>query len=200
MRKYLLCALSVAALAATGPAAYSQGTPSMSTGGYSGGSGGYSRGTGVEVGTASTTQDSDAYTLAKRLLKKQQYAAAISPLGSALADKPTDPDILSDLGYAHRMVGQGLDGNAQSDEFKYALAYYGRAETLDPNRKDVHQNLGELYVLTHNQASAATEMKALDGLCPAGCDERDALGVVHIDMPATPERVWRALREKRAAA
>jgi carbon-monoxide dehydrogenase large subunit len=28
----------------------------------------------------------------------------------------------------------------------------------------------------------------------------DALGVVHIDMPATPERVWRALRQKEAAA
>jgi carbon-monoxide dehydrogenase large subunit len=28
----------------------------------------------------------------------------------------------------------------------------------------------------------------------------DALGVVHIDMPATPERVWRALRQKKAAA
>ncbi|MGZ5924717.1 MAG: xanthine dehydrogenase family protein molybdopterin-binding subunit, partial [Rhizomicrobium sp.] len=27
----------------------------------------------------------------------------------------------------------------------------------------------------------------------------DALGVVHIDMPATPERVWRALRQKKAA-
>ena len=28
----------------------------------------------------------------------------------------------------------------------------------------------------------------------------DALGVVHIDMPATPERVWRALQEKKSAA
>jgi carbon-monoxide dehydrogenase large subunit len=28
----------------------------------------------------------------------------------------------------------------------------------------------------------------------------DALGVVHIDMPATPERVWRALRQKQAVA
>jgi len=27
----------------------------------------------------------------------------------------------------------------------------------------------------------------------------DALGVTHIDMPATPERVWRALRDKQAA-
>jgi carbon-monoxide dehydrogenase large subunit len=27
----------------------------------------------------------------------------------------------------------------------------------------------------------------------------DALGVIHFDMPATPERVWRALREKKAA-
>ncbi|HUO90504.1 MAG TPA: xanthine dehydrogenase family protein molybdopterin-binding subunit [Rhizomicrobium sp.] len=28
----------------------------------------------------------------------------------------------------------------------------------------------------------------------------DALGVLHLDMPATPERVWRALREKKTAA
>ena len=27
----------------------------------------------------------------------------------------------------------------------------------------------------------------------------DAIGVVHIDMPATPERVWRALRARDAA-
>jgi carbon-monoxide dehydrogenase large subunit len=27
----------------------------------------------------------------------------------------------------------------------------------------------------------------------------DAIGIVHIDMPATPERVWRAIREKNAA-
>ena len=27
----------------------------------------------------------------------------------------------------------------------------------------------------------------------------DAIGIVHLDMPATPERVWRALREKDAA-
>ena len=27
----------------------------------------------------------------------------------------------------------------------------------------------------------------------------DALGILHIDMPATPERVWRAIREKSAA-
>jgi carbon-monoxide dehydrogenase large subunit len=28
----------------------------------------------------------------------------------------------------------------------------------------------------------------------------DAIGIEHLDMPATPERVWRAIREKRAAA
>jgi carbon-monoxide dehydrogenase large subunit len=36
---------------------------------------------------------------------------------------------------------------------------------------------------------------ALPSIMSAVCD---ALGVVHIDMPATPERVWRALREKTA--
>jgi carbon-monoxide dehydrogenase large subunit len=28
----------------------------------------------------------------------------------------------------------------------------------------------------------------------------DALGVLHIDMPTTPERVWRVLQEKKRAA
>ena len=28
----------------------------------------------------------------------------------------------------------------------------------------------------------------------------DALGVVHVDMPATPERIWRVIQEKKAAA
>jgi len=37
---------------------------------------------------------------------------------------------------------------------------------------------------------------ALPSVMSAVCD---ALGVVHMDMPATPERVWRALREKSAA-
>jgi carbon-monoxide dehydrogenase large subunit len=26
----------------------------------------------------------------------------------------------------------------------------------------------------------------------------DAIGIVHMDMPATPERVWRAMRQKAA--
>ncbi len=37
---------------------------------------------------------------------------------------------------------------------------------------------------------------ALPSIMSAVCD---ALGVVHIDMPATPERVWRAMKEKNAA-
>ncbi len=37
---------------------------------------------------------------------------------------------------------------------------------------------------------------ALPSVMSAVCD---AIGIVHIDMPATPERVWRALREKNAA-
>ena len=32
------------------------------------------------------------------------------------------------------------------------------------------------------------------------CDALNELGVRHIDMPATPEKVWRAIRDARAAA
>ncbi|HTW33527.1 MAG TPA: xanthine dehydrogenase family protein molybdopterin-binding subunit [Rhizomicrobium sp.] len=37
---------------------------------------------------------------------------------------------------------------------------------------------------------------ALPSVMSAVCD---AIGIVHIDMPATPERVWRAIREKKVA-
>jgi carbon-monoxide dehydrogenase large subunit len=37
---------------------------------------------------------------------------------------------------------------------------------------------------------------AMPAVISAVCD---AIGVVHLDMPATPERVWRALQEKVAA-
>jgi hypothetical protein len=164
MRKYLLSAAAIAALLTSGSIAFGMG------GGGGGGGGGGSYGNG-----GSDTRSTDEYTTAVRLIKHQQYSDAIPHLGSALAAKPSDPDILNYLGYTHRMVGQTLSGDDQAREFHYSLLYYQRALSFDANHKGVHEYLGELYLQMHDQASAQKEMATLAALCPTGCDERDAL-------------------------
>ena len=166
MSKYLFSALTMTAFLTIAAPSFAMGGGG---GGYSGSSGTY----GQSSAPSSSTGD---YAIALRLIKHQQYADAISHLGSALADKPQDPDILNYLGYTHRMVGQSLTDPSQASEFKTSLAYYQRALAIDPNHKGVHEYLGELYLQMHDSASAANEMKTLEALCPSGCDERETLG------------------------
>ena len=105
------------------------------------------------------------YDVGMRLFRHKQYAEAIPHLQFALADKPTDTDILNNLGYAKSMVG----------DYDSALYYYQRALAIDPNDKIVLQNLGELYLARNDLGSAQKELATLTTLCPSGCDERDAL-------------------------
>lgn len=113
---------------------------------------------------AYSTAPSD-YEVAKHLLRHRDYAEAIPHLQLALADKPKDPDLLSDLGYAKAMTGD-QDG---------ALYYYQRALTIDPNHTSTHQRLGELDLAKSDTASAQKELATLSTLCPSGCDDRSAL-------------------------
>jgi len=105
------------------------------------------------------------YETARRLIRHKHYADAIPHLEFALADKPRDVHILNDLGYAKRMVG----------DYDSALDYYERALTIDPNFIGVHENLGDLYLVKSDLASAQKELATLATLCPSGCDERDTL-------------------------
>jgi predicted Zn-dependent protease len=139
------------------------GVPALSMGG--GGSGGGSAGGGYGSGMGMGSTTTDDYTIAKRLIRHQQYQEAISHLQSALADKPHDADILNYLGFTKRMVG----------DYDASLDYYKRALAIDPNHKGVHEYLGELYLQMHDQASAQKELDTLASLCPSGCDERDTL-------------------------
>ena len=105
------------------------------------------------------------YDLAMRLMRHQQYAEAIPHLQFALADKPTDTELLNDLGYAKRMVG----------DTDSSLYYYQRALGIDPNNKTAHENLGELDLAKYDLPSAQKEAATLASLCPSGCDERARL-------------------------
>ncbi len=149
MRKLLIGTTALASILALT-------SPSLSMGG--GGGGGYGGGTMTEP----TYSD---YQIAVRLIKHEQYADAIPHLLVALADKPTDADILNYLGYTKRMTG----------DYPASLDYYKRALASKPDHKGAHEYLGELYLQMNDLASAQHELDTLASLCPDGCDERDTL-------------------------
>lgn len=144
MRSALVGAAALAAIAALGTLAYGQ---------YS----------GPQQILGVTT--SDEYSIAKRLMRRQEYQDAIPHLLSALADKPRDVEIINNLAYAKRMVG----------DYDTSLLYYKRALTINPDRKSTHEGMGEVYLQMHDLASAQKELDTIASLCPSGCDERDAL-------------------------
>lgn len=151
MRRILVATGAVAALAALGPSALA--TESIVRCQYS----------GPQQMLGGTT--SDESSIAKRLMYSKRYAEAVPHLQSALADNPRDVEIINFLALAKRMMG----------DYEASGAYSKRTLSIRPNNKAAHENLGELYLLTHDQASAQAELDTLASLCPSGCDERDAL-------------------------
>jgi len=117
----------------------------------------------------------DDYGLAQQLVQRQEFAAAIPHLESALKLHPKNADILNDLGYAHRMVGAGEQGDARDKDFAQSLDFYQQALALDPNHRGVHEYLGELYLQMNKPDEAKHELEVLTTLCPDGCPERDTL-------------------------
>jgi aerobic carbon-monoxide dehydrogenase large subunit len=85
-------------------------------------------------------------------------------------------------------TGQLLSGSFMD----YALPYASDLPAFDITLTGVPTNANPLGVKGSGQAGAIAAPQAiiaavLDALAP--------LGVTHIDMPATPERIWRAIRE-----
>ncbi len=131
----------------------------MGGGGGGGGMGGYGAGSG---GGASGADD---YATAVRLIHREQYAQAVPYLNHALQDKPRNANVLNYEGYVHRMLG----------DYPGSLLFYQKALEIDPDHKDAHEYLGELYLLMRDTASANAQLAELTRICTDGCDEKDAL-------------------------
>ena len=160
MLKTLLFATATAALIGGGPAL------AMGGGGGGGGYGNFS---------STTMPTFDDYSVAKRLIRHEEYAKAIPHLMTALQKRPHDADILNYLGFTHRMVGVSETDATRANDFNMSLSFYQAALAIDPNHRGVHEYLGELFLAMNNLNAAHHEMNELVILCPDGCDERDAL-------------------------
>lgn len=128
--------------------------------GGAGGGGGY--GGGPNMGNSSGFDD---YTMALRLIRREEYAKAVPYLDRTLATRPNNADVLNYEGFTHRMVG----------DYPGSLAYYQKALERDPDHKGAHEYLGELFLNMHQVGSARAQLAELTRLCPKGCDELDAL-------------------------
>jgi tetratricopeptide (TPR) repeat protein len=121
-------------------------------------------GLGAPMSQASTFGE-DPYRTAIRLIHHEKYAEAIPYIDQAAVDKPLSASVLSYAGYTHSKVGQ----------YGTALDYLHRALTSDPDNKPAHQYLGETNLAMHNVTAANAQLAELARLCPAGCDEKEAL-------------------------
>jgi tetratricopeptide (TPR) repeat protein len=123
----------------------------------------------------SDTASRDEFAIGAALVKQQEFSEAITHLELARAKHPRNVTILIYLGFAHRMIGSKLTGDAQGEEFNQALDFYQKALAIDSNNRILHEYLGKLYLLTRQYTLASNELKTLGSLCPSGCDERTAL-------------------------
>jgi carbon-monoxide dehydrogenase large subunit len=83
--------------------------------------------------------------------------------------------------------GQMLSGSFMD----YAIPRAGHLPDLHITLSGVPTNANPLGVKGSGQAGAMASPQAI---IAAVLDALSPLGVTHIDMPATPERIWRAIR------
>ncbi|MBV9904158.1 MAG: xanthine dehydrogenase family protein molybdopterin-binding subunit, partial [Alphaproteobacteria bacterium] len=111
-------------------------------------------------------------------------------------------------GQVHGGVVQGL-GQALLENVVYeagtgqllTASFTDYAMPRASDMPDINFKYEEIVCKTNDLGAKGCGEAGTVGALPAVMSAiSDALGVLHIDMPATPERVWRALREKKAAA
>ena len=113
------------------------------------------------------------------LVAGQVHGGVVQGLGQALCEN---------------MVYDRESGQAMSASFMD----YAMPRALD--MPDINFAYEEIPCKTHAMGAKGCGEAGTVGALPALISAiADALDIDHIDMPATPERVWRAIREKRAA-
>ena len=101
-------------------------------------------------------------------------------------------------------LGQALMENIVYDESSGQLltaTFQDYAMPRASDMPDIDFKYEEIPCVTNPLGAKGCGEAGTVGALPAFISAvSDALGILHIDMPTTPERVWRALKEKKAAA
>ena len=122
---------------------------------------GFSSGSSGPTGPKKTND----YAQAKGHVDAKRYAQAIPLLQKVVKGNPTHANAWNLLAYSNRKTGK----------LELALGQYMTALDIDPNHKDAHEYLGELYLKLGDIGKAEFHLKRLDSICTFGCDQYDEL-------------------------
>jgi tetratricopeptide (TPR) repeat protein len=118
--------------------------------------------------------ESVVYKSAVADIKAKNYQAGIDKLMAIYNGTGGDADTLNELGFAHRMLGQ----------YDASLRFYKEALALDPEHREAHEYLGELYLQTNKPDDAKAELATLTRLCGSCEEQKDLAEAIENSKPA----------------
>ncbi len=145
---------------------------------------------GCHIAEVEIDPDTGAMTL-QRYTAVDDFGTLINPM---LTEGQVQGGVVQGIGQAmlEHTVYDPDNGQMLSGSFMdYALPRADDLPSLDITLSGVPTNANPLGVKGYGQAGA---MAAPQAIIAAVLDALAPLGVTHIDMPATPERIWRAIR------
>ncbi len=102
----------------------------------------------------------------REMIEAGQREEAIQKLWKYVEANPEDADGFNLLGYGYR----------KNEQFDLSQKAYYRALNIDPEHRQAHEYLGELYLQTDQSAKADDLLIALERICGLeGCKEYDEL-------------------------
>ena len=113
----------------------------------------------------STAPKANAFAVAEKAVKSQDYSRAIALLQKVVAKNPKHYDALNYLGFSHRQLGEN----------DVSLRYYKQVLAMKPNHRGANEYLGELYLQQGKLDLAKQQLAKLDKICTFGCKEFDDL-------------------------
>ncbi len=102
---------------------------------------------------------------AERLVYKKQYKKAITTLKKVTKAQPRNADAWNLLGFASRNINQ----------LEAASRAYENALNVNPEHKGALEYQGQLFIFLKDFDAANENLRKLETLCPAGCEELDYL-------------------------
>lgn len=102
---------------------------------------------------------------AREHIQANRYTDAIPLLKTVVAAEPQNADAWNLLAFSQRKM----------DDLQESLANYKKALEIDPDHKDAHEYMGELFLRMGDLKSAEEHLKRLDSLCLFGCKQYDEL-------------------------
>ncbi len=105
------------------------------------------------------------YSQAVKLIKAEDFAAALPLLAELATKAPNDADIQNLLGFSYRKTG----------DLDRAASHYDQALKLDPKHKGALEYQGELFLMQGNRAAAEANLARLKKICWLGCEALEDL-------------------------